>query len=275
MKKYISIVSLLLILVPSIALASWWNPLTWFNNWNLKKEVKEEINIISEQKEQVIVNNEDLNKTPKKEEKVKELNNKKETKIINKPVSDIKQNLVDLCPNLYGVQDVIPSGKYLYKNTNKCLTNEEIEKYENEISEKNKERENILKRLAEINGLNIYYSDLSTDKLKEILKGEEDKERNKILSGIDEDLSKKYYYSDLSNNELREVIKIEQTKKSCLSNKSPHYIFKWDEKKNTCKNILKDGYYIGCCGQIIKGVEPSSLKCGNCGGGGGFPISSA
>lgn len=42
MKKYISIVSLLLILVPSIALASWWNPLTWFNNWNFKKEKIEE-----------------------------------------------------------------------------------------------------------------------------------------------------------------------------------------------------------------------------------------
>jgi len=225
--------------------------------------------MISGRKEQVIVNNEDVNKidkTPKTEEKVKELNNKTETKInaINVPVSSINQNLVDLCSNLDGVQTIIPSGKYLYKNINKCLTNEEIEKYENEISEKNKERENILKRLAEINGLNNYYSDLSTEKLKEILNGEEEKERNRILSGIDEDLAEDYYHSDLSNNELKEVIKIEQAQKSCLSSISPYYKYKWDENKNNCKNILKDGYYVGCCGQIIKGVEPSSLKCGRC-----------
>lgn len=37
MKKYLSILFLLVLMVPSIALASWWNPLSWFNNWNFHK----------------------------------------------------------------------------------------------------------------------------------------------------------------------------------------------------------------------------------------------
>lgn len=69
MKKYISIVSLLLILVPSIALASWWNPLSWFNNWNFKKEKIEEV------KENLDIKND----TPKNEVEVlkKEIENLK------------------------------------------------------------------------------------------------------------------------------------------------------------------------------------------------------
>ena len=32
-KSYIIILSLVVLVVPSIVLAAWWNPLTWFNNW--------------------------------------------------------------------------------------------------------------------------------------------------------------------------------------------------------------------------------------------------
>lgn len=42
MKKYISTLILLTFIIPSIVMASWWNPLTWFNNWDFKKESKKE-----------------------------------------------------------------------------------------------------------------------------------------------------------------------------------------------------------------------------------------
>lgn len=35
--RNLSLALLLFILTPSLALAAWWNPLTWFNNWNFKK----------------------------------------------------------------------------------------------------------------------------------------------------------------------------------------------------------------------------------------------
>lgn len=37
MKKYILISLLIILIVPSIALASWWNPFSWFNGWNFNK----------------------------------------------------------------------------------------------------------------------------------------------------------------------------------------------------------------------------------------------
>jgi hypothetical protein len=42
MKKYLSILFLIAFIVPSVAFASWWNPISWFNNWNFfhKTEVK-------------------------------------------------------------------------------------------------------------------------------------------------------------------------------------------------------------------------------------------
>lgn len=47
MKKNILIVLSLAILVPQIAFAAWWNPFSWFNNWNFfKKEQPLETSII-------------------------------------------------------------------------------------------------------------------------------------------------------------------------------------------------------------------------------------
>lgn len=34
MKKYIVVLLLILFIIPSVALASWWNPFSWFHNWN-------------------------------------------------------------------------------------------------------------------------------------------------------------------------------------------------------------------------------------------------
>ncbi len=38
MKKSLSALLLVVFLVPSIAFASWWNPLSWFNNWKFNKQ---------------------------------------------------------------------------------------------------------------------------------------------------------------------------------------------------------------------------------------------
>lgn len=38
MKKYLPATILLILIVPSIASAAWWNPLSWFNNWNFRQE---------------------------------------------------------------------------------------------------------------------------------------------------------------------------------------------------------------------------------------------
>ena len=37
MKKYLLVLLLIVFIVPSVALASWWNPLSWFNGWNFNK----------------------------------------------------------------------------------------------------------------------------------------------------------------------------------------------------------------------------------------------
>lgn len=37
MKKYILVLFLIVFIVPSVALASWWNPFSWFNNWSFHK----------------------------------------------------------------------------------------------------------------------------------------------------------------------------------------------------------------------------------------------
>ncbi len=40
MKKYLPVLFLLVLIVPSVALASWWNPLNWFDNWTFDKTSK-------------------------------------------------------------------------------------------------------------------------------------------------------------------------------------------------------------------------------------------
>lgn len=65
MKKNILIIALIIFITPSIALASWWNPLSWFNDWNFfhKTEVKID--------QETIITTPNTNKLEKKiEEKV-------------------------------------------------------------------------------------------------------------------------------------------------------------------------------------------------------------
>jgi hypothetical protein len=50
MKKNILIIISVIIFAPSIALASWWNPISWFNNWSFKKvDVSQQIQTSNQQ----------------------------------------------------------------------------------------------------------------------------------------------------------------------------------------------------------------------------------
>ena len=47
MKKIIITALAILLIAPSIALAAWWNPLTWFGNWG-RGEIKKETKVAKE-----------------------------------------------------------------------------------------------------------------------------------------------------------------------------------------------------------------------------------
>lgn len=143
MKKNLALLLLAILVFPSVAFASWWNPFTWFGNWSFSKLA-----------EPIEVNN----KTEELENKVKELEEKlnkvdtdtgdittktvpvNEVKVINtqpivKPQSIPEIVATDLCPNIDGVQSTIPKGLMFYKNTKSCLSEGEIDKIENVSSD--------------------------------------------------------------------------------------------------------------------------------------------
>lgn len=55
MKKHFIVVALLVLITPSIALAAWWNPLSWFNSWKFNKiEVQKNTNTEVQQDEKSV-----------------------------------------------------------------------------------------------------------------------------------------------------------------------------------------------------------------------------
>lgn len=73
MKKYLLTLFLIVSMFPSIALASWWNPLSWFNNWKFNKENKIEEVINIEDKEKEVFKKEDNKDTLKPVEEINKL----------------------------------------------------------------------------------------------------------------------------------------------------------------------------------------------------------
>lgn len=302
MKKYIAISLLAVFIVPSVAFASWWNPFTWkiFHKKEMVTQIKPEVQNPEEKINELQKQLEDLKTqqtqviTQNKIEPIKSGNTitkniKQSTEIIDVcfniegvqlqvpsgyfstsgicTLVDIK----DICPNIDGVQSKIPEGKFLYKNTNQCLTENEIIDIEEIIdikeSENKLDRDDILSRLAKINGFNNYYSSLSTEELSKLLKLEEDKEYNIILNELYKIGITEYYNSGLSIDELENILDLEKEKQSiekerqnCLNSYSVGFDYVWDS--NACKKNLKSDYYIGCSGGAIKGFRPSNLTCG-------------
>lgn len=182
MKKYLSLLFLIVLIVPSIAFASWWNPFSW--NIFSKKEVVQKIQVEEQQKtpEEKITElqkqlddlknqqsptivptsiiTQDKTGTTKPSIKTTTRNVVQPSQIIDvclniegvqsqiptgySSVSGICTliDLKDVCPNIEGIQSKIPEGKFIYKNTNQCLTENEINVIE---YEKDKESLNEIK----------------------------------------------------------------------------------------------------------------------------------
>ncbi len=164
MKKNITLLLLSFFVFPSLVFASWWNPFSWFSNWSFSKPNEQ---------------TEITNKTEELERKVKELEdklNKNDTesvvskpaptnnaKVINsqpiiKPQTAPEIVVTDMCPNIDGVQGTVPTGFNLYANTKTCLTEKEIEKYEElqsqAIQYQNKLKEDDAKYKQQVNKIN-------------------------------------------------------------------------------------------------------------------------
>lgn len=92
MKKYLSVSFLVILVIPSIALASWWNPLSWFNNWSFHKQEiipqTQVINQVEENQNTESTNNqtEEINKLQKQ---IEELKNQKSNNIVDSKETQI------------------------------------------------------------------------------------------------------------------------------------------------------------------------------------------
>jgi hypothetical protein len=112
MKKNLSILVLVALMVPSIAFASWWNPLSWFNNWTFRK---------AEPQSQIINNTyippapsflptgeetsiESPVVTPAENIENKTTSPTIASKIVKTP------KVVDICLNVDGIQAITPQG---------------------------------------------------------------------------------------------------------------------------------------------------------------------
>lgn len=174
MKKHLLFLILLSFLIPSVTFAIWWNPLSWFNGWGIKKEKIEEVKIEEgltekteqEEKEKINTGKDEIEKLKKEIENLKKqtvatTNSEKSSKKVtvdlcsNIPGDQLQvpggyalnqgacYEIQDVCPNISGVQEKIPEGKYFYGNTKECLTQNEIESIEELISEQNRETKKI------------------------------------------------------------------------------------------------------------------------------------
>lgn len=138
MKNKIKIVSVLLVLtiiIPQIALASWWNPFSW----NMFKKITP---IVEVQKTEIVNTQDD--KIVELQKQISELKNQvipvKTTSGIKevKKVAPIQVAPVivpvitpiivkDFCPNIDGVQAVFPSGYTFDRVSGKCISDAEVE----------------------------------------------------------------------------------------------------------------------------------------------------
>jgi len=132
MKKYLLVLLLIVFIIPSVALASWWNPFSWFNSWNFNKTEITTENPVQKIIVPTTVTNDVSDKvvTPTTDTKqknpsviVKTIPKKDTTKPqvlkITTPVV-ITPTPIDICTNIEGIQTSVPAGMIL-QNGN-CTT---------------------------------------------------------------------------------------------------------------------------------------------------------
>lgn len=176
-------------LIPQLALASWWNPFSWkvFHIAEPVPPIKMEVQKqLDESKNQQPVSDSVINPSPTETTKLP-TNTKANTEakkptakstIVNltPPVQvvDVCLNIegiqsqvpsgyssvsnictlinikdYDYCPNIEGIQPKIPNRMFLYRNTNECLTEDEIEVVEDKNSKEIQDLTNEINNLKE------------------------------------------------------------------------------------------------------------------------------
>lgn len=150
MKKYLSILLLILFIIPSVALASWWNPFSWFNGWTFHKtEVAPPVQV-------------ETQKTP--EEKINELQaqldelkkEKSDSTTTKTPVVNNKQNAPKTNPTSTENLNEIPLSMLVF-NFNSIYNT--IDYLENVISDFNTIIENTTEIKNFIKNNNNIYND--------------------------------------------------------------------------------------------------------------------
>jgi len=90
MKKNLSVLLLIAFIIPSVAFASWWNPISWFNNWSFNKKITPQVQVVEKE----------LTSEEKIEELQKQLDELKNEKTVSsnmitpetKEIKEIKEN---------------------------------------------------------------------------------------------------------------------------------------------------------------------------------------
>lgn len=140
-----------ILLAPSVALASWWNPFDWFNNWSFSDKPESETQIL-ENRIQELEKKLSAVSTTTSETVAATSTPTSIVPIVNKvvPVSNpapVKTQVqtqlppvADICLNIAGIQSQIPDGMFIYGSNKECLTQNEISYIANKMAEeKNRE----------------------------------------------------------------------------------------------------------------------------------------
>ncbi|PIR68203.1 hypothetical protein COU49_02560 [Candidatus Nomurabacteria bacterium CG10_big_fil_rev_8_21_14_0_10_35_16] len=132
MKKYFLVLLLIIFAVPSIALASWWNPFSWkiFHKKEVAPQVQVEIQKTPEEKITELQKQlDDLKKqksssvstptTPVEKKEVKKLIPVVANSVTTKP--ETTKIVVDVCLEIEGIQDIVPIG-YIKYGSGPCVS---------------------------------------------------------------------------------------------------------------------------------------------------------
>lgn len=182
MKKAILIAFVATLVIPQVAFASWWNPLSWFDNWHFNRDESktETLEARIQELESKLQGSENLSETGvqiKEDSKTQKQpvkdNNSTKPSVVQPMQIDFCTNIdgvqvavpegyaisnyfctkiiqKDYCPNIDGIQTVTPVGTTLYSSLGKCLTDAEFD----EIDQKQKQTQSCLEQKERVVELN-------------------------------------------------------------------------------------------------------------------------
>lgn len=128
MKKYLLVLLLIVFIIPSVALASWWDPFSWFNGWNFNKTEITTENPLQKITVPVTTTTNDVpskvtiptvstkqNNFPIAEKTIPQKNTTQPKQVpqVVPPVVTTPQQPIDICLNIEGIQTSVPAGMIL------------------------------------------------------------------------------------------------------------------------------------------------------------------